>query len=293
MTVVIAGCGDLGTEVGLRFAALGNRVIGLRRSADKLPSEIEGQSVDLSQHMPELPADTTIVMIAMSPDARSAEGYRTAYVDSVRNIAAAIHRDCAVLPRVVYVSSTAVYGVDDGSWVDELTAAEPSTATAVVLKEAEDLLWQKLPEATVLRLAGIYGPGRTRQIDRLRDGIETISAEPRFTNLIHRDDAAAAIVHLATMGAKPESVYVGVDDNPADQRGITAFLASSLNLRVPLVESDTTAKTGGATANLVRGSDHGKRCRNTRLRETGFDFTYPTYREGYAAVLGGAGIRHP
>ncbi len=283
MTVVIAGCGDLGTETGLRFAALGHRVIGLRRSADKLPREIEGQSVDLTEEVPVLPSDTSIVMIAMSPDARSVEGYQAAYIESVRRVMAAIRRDCAVPPRVLYVSSTAVYGVDDGSWVDTSTPADPTAATAIVLREAEQALLEQMPEATILRLAGIYGPGRTRQIDRIRDGVETMSRERRFTNLIHRDDAAAAIVHLTTMSDKPETVYIGVDDCPSEQSKIVEFLARSLDLPVPPLETETDR--------IGRG--RGKRCRNTTLRASGFAFTYPSYREGYAALVSDAGVRHP
>ncbi|MDO5753756.1 SDR family oxidoreductase [Arthrobacter sp.] len=282
MTVVIAGCGDLGTETGLRFAALGHRVMGLRRSAEKLPSEIEGQAVDLSIEVPTLPADTTIVVIAMSPDERSADGYRAAYVESVLRVAAAIRNDCAVPPRVLYVSSTAVYGVDDGSWVDESTPTEPTTPTAVVLLEAEETLLQLLPEATILRLGGIYGPGRTREIDRVRQGIATLSAEPEFASRIHRDDAAAAIVHLMTLQTWPETVYIGVDDLPTDRREFVEFLARSLNLPAPEVANDSSRAQGG----------RGKRCRNNRLRESGFVFSYPTYREGYTAVLDGRGVRH-
>ncbi len=282
MTVVIAGCGDLGTETGLRFAAMGHHVIGLRRSAEKLPREIEERSVDLSAEVPTLPADTDIVMIAMSPDERSVDGYRAAYVDTVRNIVTAIHRDCTAAPRVLFVSSTAVYGVDDGAWVDASTPIVPATPTAVVLEEAEGTLVEQIPEATILRLGGIYGPGRTRQIDRIRDGVETISAEPRFTNRIHRDDAAAAIVHLTTMQVWPATVYIGVDDCPVDHREVVEYLASVLDLPVPSVVADSTHTQGS----------RGKRCDNTRLRESGFVFSYPTYREGYAAVLKGTGVRH-
>ncbi len=282
MAVVIAGCGDLGTETGLRFAAMGHRVIGLRRSAEKLPRGIEGQSVDLSAEIPTLPADTSIVVIAMSPDERSVDGYRAAYVDSVLRVAQAIHHDCAVPPRVLFVSSTAVYGVDDGAWVDASTPTGPIAPTAVVLREAEETLLEKIPEATILRLGGIYGPGRNRQIDRIRDGRETILSEPRFTNQIHRDDAAAAIVHLMTMRDWPKTVYIGVDDRPVDRREIVEFLARSLDLPVPSV----------AAASARSAGSRGKRCHNTRLRESGFVFSYPTYREGYAAVLEGAGVRH-
>lgn len=283
MTVVMAGCGDLGTETGLRLAALGHRVIGLRRSAEKLPSAIEGQSVDLSVEAPTLPADTDIVVIAMAPDERSADGYRSAYVDSVRRVAQAIERDCTESPRVMFVSSTAVYGVDDGGPVDESTPTEPTSPTAVVLLEAEQTVRELLPEATLLRLGGIYGPGRTRQIDRIRDGVETIPAVPKFANQIHRDDAAAAVVHLMTMQNQPEPVYVGVDDYPVERREILEFLAGRLGLPVPPVAA---ARDGDEPS-------RGKRCDNSRLRESGFEFTYPTFREGYDAVLNGGGVRHP
>ena len=283
MTVVIAGCGDLGTETGLRFVSLGHQVVGLRRSAEKLPSEIRGQAIDLSAGAPTLPADTTIVVIAMSPDERSVDAYRAAYVDSVRSVAAAIRHDCVAQPRVLYVSSTAVYGVDDGSWVDETTLAEPSAPTAVVLQEAEQTVLQLIPEATILRLGGLYGPGRTREIDRVRQGVATISPGPEYTSRIHRDDAAAAIVHLMTMQEWPETAYIGVDDLPVDRREVVEFLARSLGLPAPDVADDSPHAQGG----------RGKRCHNTRLRETGFVFSYPTYREGYAAVLAGRGVRHP
>ncbi|XAS77933.1 NAD-dependent epimerase/dehydratase family protein [Dermatophilaceae bacterium Sec6.4] len=282
MTVVMAGCGDLGTETGLRLAALGHRVMGLRRSSAKLPPPIEGQSVDLSTEVPTLPADTDIVVIAISPDERSVEGYRAAYVHSVRRVTTAIQRDCTVLPRVLFVSSTATYGVSDGSWVDECTPAEPTAPTAVVLREAEEALLERIPGATILRLAGIYGPGRTRLIDRVRDGVQPVSDQPEFVNLIHRDDAAAAVVHLMTRQDGPETVYIGVDDNPVDRREIIEYLSARLELPVPVA------------APAPIGTEHrrGKRCRNTRLRESGFVFTYPTYREGYAALLHDTGVRH-
>lgn len=283
VSVVIAGCGDLGTETGLRFAALGHRVVGLRRSADKLPPEIEGQSVDLSAETPILPADTGIVVIAMAPDERTADAYRAAYVDSVRHVVAAIHRDCATTPRVLFVSSTAVYGVDDGSFVNASTPAAPATPTATILLEAEESLLAQIPAAIILRLGGIYGPGRNREIDRLRSGSASIPHEARFTNRIHRDDAAAAIVHLTTLEDQPSTVHVGVDNAPVDHRDVVEFLADRMGLPVPPVDTHPERFSRG----------RGKRCDNSQLRQSGFVFTYPTYREGYAAVLDGNGVRHP
>lgn len=283
MTVVIAGCGDLGTETGLRFAAQGHRVVGLRRSADTLPSKIQGQSIDLSTDVPTLPSDTDIVVIAMAPDERSVRGYRAAYVESVRRMTQAIQRDCASSSRVVFVSSTAVYGVDDGSWIDASTPTAPDTPTAVVLGEAERTLLEAIPSATMLRLGGIYGPGRTRQIDRVREGAATTAPDTKFLNQIHRDDAAAAIVHLTTMSTSPETVYIGVDNQPVERRELIDFLAQSLGVPMPPV----------ASPKAETQESRGKRCDNTRLRESGFTFTYPTFREGYAALVQDPGVRHP
>ena len=135
----------------------------------------------------------------------------------------------------------------------------------------------------VLRLGGIYGPGRTRLIDQVRGGTAVAPAEPRYTNRIHRDDAAAAIVHLCTMAADPGPVYLGVDNDPAELGEVQRFLAAELGLPRP-----ASAAVCGEPS---RGGN--KRCSNALLRSTGFEFTYPTFREGYRAILAGEGVRHP
>jgi nucleoside-diphosphate-sugar epimerase len=153
-----------------------------------------------------------------------------------------------------------------------------------VLVEAEDLLRSRLSgtsTTTSLRLGGIYGPGRTRLIDQVRSGSAVIPEDLRYTNRIHRDDAAAAIVHLATMADAPAPVYVGVDDEPADLGAVLRFLASELGLPEPQAGDAGPARGGN------------KRCRNDLLRKTGFNFTFPTFREGYRDVIAGNGSRHP
>jgi nucleoside-diphosphate-sugar epimerase len=80
-TVVLAGCGDLGTEIGLRFVDRGARVIGIRRRSELLPASFEGQSIDLSSEVPALPRDTDLVVIALAADAPTEQAYRSAYLD--------------------------------------------------------------------------------------------------------------------------------------------------------------------------------------------------------------------
>ncbi len=275
MTVVIAGCGDIGTEAGLRYVAAGHHVMGLRRSPEVLPDSFARQAVDLSTDVPSLPADTSVVVVATSAGGRTEEAYRSAYVSPAKALITAIQRDCDRPPRVLFVSSTALWGIDDGSRIDETTPAVPSSPTAAILLEAEEALRGSLDDVIVLRLGGIYGPGRGRLIRDAQLG--QVPTGVQFTNRIHRDDAAAAIVHLTTM-TTPADVYLGVDDEPIERAEVLGFIAAELDL--PPIP-----------ATIGRAS--GKRCDNARLRATGFEFTYPTYREGYRAILAGLGVRHP
>lgn len=273
MTAVIAGCGDLGSFAGGILAAEGHRVVGLRRMISQLPPEIEGQAVDLTRQQPVLPRDTSIVIVALTADSRTESSYRTTYVTGLTQVLEAVERQLTVQPRIVVVSSTAVYGTDDGSWVDEDTATSPSAPTARVLLDAERELHDRFPAGIVLRLAGIYGPGRDRLLDVVRAGNATLPSSPTFTNRIHRDDAARAIVHLATKRESPEPIYIGADHAPADRGDVLRFLADELGVAEPRTPDESSA---GA---------RGKRCTSARLRATGFTFQYRTYREGYHALL--------
>ena len=286
MTILLAGCGDLGTEAGLRFAAAGHRVVGWRRSPDKLPAAIEGAAANLSTaELPPVPADTTAVVIAVAADASTEEAYRSAYLDGVAHVLDALDRDRVTPERVLFVSSTAVYGDAGGGWVNENTTPEPGGFSGRIMREAEEHLLKRLhgtgTTPVVLRLGGIYGPGRTRLIDQVRTGAAVIPDQPRYTNRIHRDDAAGAIVHLCTMNAVPSPAYLGVDNDPAELGDVLRFLAAELGLDVPPTDS------------LGSGRGGNKRCSNALLRDTGFSFKYPSFREGYRDILAGVGVRHP
>ncbi|MFC5929784.1 SDR family NAD(P)-dependent oxidoreductase [Cryobacterium melibiosiphilum] len=282
MTVLIAGCGDLGTEVGLRLAALGHDVQGLRRNAAVLPAPLTGQSIDLSHDTPVIPPGTDLVVMAIAASAPTPDAYRAAYVGGLRNLLDALDAAGVTPRRFVLVSSTAVYDVNDGSWVDEQTPANPTPgSTDEILLDAERMLHSRLPTATVLRLGGIYGPGRERLIRQVREGTATVSARSRHTNRIHRDDAAAAIVHLLLRAEQPASLYLGVDNAPVVSAEVLTFVATELGLPAPH-PTETESQRGGD-----------KRLNNALLRSTGFTFTYPTYVEGYRALLAGVGVRHP
>jgi nucleoside-diphosphate-sugar epimerase len=127
-----------------------------------------------------------------------------------------------------------------------------------------------VPHRVVLRLGGIYGPGRTRLVDRVRRGEATCPPEPTWTNRIHRDDAAGAIRHLLALD-DPEEVYLGVDTDPAERCEVLTWLAERLGAPAP--------RPGPASR---RGN---KRVSSARLQASGYRFRYPTFREGYGAML--------
>ncbi len=281
MTVLIAGCGDLGTEVGLRLAARGERVLGWRRSPERLPPGIEGVGADLTRTLPSIPQDTEVVVIASAAGGRTEAAYRSAYVDATANVLDTLDRDAVQPRRILFVSSTTVYGDFDGGWVTEASPAESTAPTARLVREAEELLLGRSDRGTVLRLSGIYGPGRTRLIDSVKDGTAVLPMEPLWTNRIHRDDAAAAIVHLTMDVDEPAPLYLGSDELPVDLGEVLRFISAELGLPEP-PSGESSSSRGGA-----------RRCDSGLLRSTGFSFTHPTYREGYRAVLAGQGIRHP
>src|SRR5699024_1981942 len=156
-----------------------HRVVGLRRNPTGLLPDVDERAVDLRHQQPSLPSDTNLVIVTLTADAYTREAYRETYVTGLARVLDAIDRDVVGTPRVLLVSSTAVYGVTDGSWVDEDTPALPASPTGEELRAAEQLLHDRHPEAIVLRLAGLYGAGKGRLVDSVRSEERRVGKEGR------------------------------------------------------------------------------------------------------------------
>lgn len=278
MRVLIAGCGYVGRRLGARLATEGNEVLGLkRRSSKSLEAPFETIVGDLTElrTLRAIPAGLDAVVYAASPDSAEDSAYEQAYVVGVRTLLQLFEERGESLRRFILTTSTGVYEGADGEWVDETTPAEAEHAAARRMLEGERLVHASGHEAAVIRLAGIYGPERTRLLESVRGGRARRPPDPRWTNRIHVEDCAGAIAHLLGLAAI-EPRYVGVDLEPAELGEVQRWLASRLGVPAPPL--------GEAVDDERRGRSN-KRCRPSALLRAGYVFRYPTYREGYAEML--------
>ncbi|WP_440997446.1 SDR family oxidoreductase [Arhodomonas sp. SL1] len=275
--VLIAGCGRIGQRLGRALAGPNVRVWGLRRSANPLPAPITPLQADLCdpETLTAALADCRpeAVFYIVTPTEYTDDGYRDAFVLGQRNLIEALQANGAVPAWHCFVSSTGVYGQQDGRWVDEDSPAEPTRFSGRRLRDAEAVAHGAPWPATVVRFAGIYGQGRDRLLRRVREGAPCQGAPPRWTNRIHEDDCVGFLAHLAGL-TEPERLYLGVDDEPATECAVMEWLAGQMGCPTPPRHSPE-----GATAN--------RRYDNGRLRASGYRLRYPGFRDGYTALLAG------
>lgn len=270
--ILFLGCGDLGGRAATRLVAQGHRVQALRRNPQWLPDGVTGVRFDLmnGSGTPEDLVPPSAVIFMLSAGRADEARYRAVYVDSLRRALTfpAVRR----ASRLIFVSSTSVYGQRNGEWIDETSVTEPARYNGRVLLEAEAVA-RSHGGAVVLRLAGLYGPGRERNIRWAREGRPCVFEPPQYTNRIHIDDAAALVAHLATL-QNPSSCYIGVDSEPAPHHAVMTWLANAQGAPPPPAAHAAESSSPGS-----------KRCSNQLVCDTGFSFRYPTFREGYGAVL--------
>ncbi|HXP02068.1 MAG TPA: SDR family oxidoreductase [Luteibacter sp.] len=269
-TVLIAGAGDVGTRLARRLVAEGRKVHALRRGVARGGDGIAWLRGDLTrpESLAGLPGVDAVVF-APAPDARDESAYRAVFVDGLRHLIDALPERPK---RTLFVSSSAVYGDHAGEWIDEDTPPAPPGFNGRVLLEAERWLAARNVGGVSVRFAGLYGPGRTQLLDRIREGKAAVPrGQQVFANRIHVDDAAAALACVLDV-AVPEPVYLGVDDTPLPIDVLYDHLAHLLGAPLP--------PDGPGPAGVGN-----KRLSNARLRATGFRCMWPDAREGYAALI--------
>lgn len=268
---LIAGCGDVGGRLAGVLAARGEIVYGLRRSMGPLPPGVRPLRADLTAlRLPALPRDITHLVYLPAPSLRNETAYRALFIEGLERLVTALPR----LERLLFVSSSAVYGEHGGRWVDEDTPCAPLTFNGRVLLTAEAAVAALGLPMTIVRFSGLYGPGRMHLIKQIASGcVSTPPGAPVWTHRLHVEDAAAALNHLLHL-QHAASCYLVTDDEPARLDVIYAWLANRLGVPPPAVGKATSERMVGA-----------KRLCNARLRASGFVLRYPDFRCGYTSLL--------
>jgi nucleoside-diphosphate-sugar epimerase len=277
MHVLVAGCGWLGTAIAKRLVARGDRVTGIRRDPGRAAAlaaqGITPLAVDLADPAAaeRLPAaDAIVACQAAAADGEAA--YRAAYVDANHVLLEVARRTGAAL---VYTGSTGVFGQRDGSDVDESTPPAPASATAEVLVRAERVVLDAAAagaRAAIVRLSGLYGPGRLGLVDRVRSGALALGpGDEAWMNFCHLDDAASFVI-AALERAPAGALLHGSDASPARRRDVVSWVAARLGIPVPRGER------------AAPGPD--RRILSARSRAAlGVELRWPSFADGLAPLV--------
>ena len=275
MKILLAGCGDIGQSVVTKLAP-SYQCFGLRRSAfvfsDRITS-IVGDLTNQNRMREVFEEKFDVVVATLTPSSRSEEAYKKAYVETSEVLTAVINHATYQPKLVIWISSTSVFGESASGWMDESSPTQPSSFSGQALLKAERNIGELRCKHIVLRFSGIYGPGRRRLISEVERGIGRPAKPEYWTNRIHSEDCAGIIAYLvdACLADLPlESLYIATDCEPVTQHKLRKWLATKIDVRL----TEQPAKQG-----LTRCLS------NKRLIQTGYQFLFPTYQEGYQSLL--------
>jgi nucleoside-diphosphate-sugar epimerase len=283
-TRLIVGCGYLGTPLAAAWSRAGHRVLATTRGGAGRCEALQGIRAepvlfDVTRGGTLPRADVVVTAVGM--DRGQGHSMREVYVDGLARVMAALPE----APRIwMHVSSTSVYGQDDGSWVDEDSPARSADGSGRVVLEAENLLVSGVRGAMVLRFGGIYGPNRLLKAKAIRQG-DTFEGDPmRWLNLIHRDDGVRILDHLAekesvSVNSIPNGVLNVVDLCPVQRGEFYAEMARLMGVDVP--------RWRPRPPDSPPGPHEGNNRRVSSARLVGLlgqgVFQFPTFREGLVA----------
>ncbi len=300
MDLVVFGCGYVGSAVARAALARGWKVAALTRNAERVAAlreagvdAVQGELASNDWHA-RMPRDARFALDSVSSAGGGVPGYWQSYVEGTKSI---LRWAADGAPAtLVYTSSTSVYGAADGSIVDESSAVGGSE-TSVPLLEAEKLIRdaREFLRRFVLRLAGIYGPGRHHLLDQLAAGAGLLPGTGGHRlNLAHRDDIVSAIFACFDAPANLAGGTFNVcgDVVPSKQE-LASWLARRLGRPAALFARDEGIR--GPAPGLARGRSGpvpDRHVSNARIRaELGWRPQHADFRQGYEQIFAADGIR--
>lgn len=272
--VLLIGCGKLGKPLAITLQQLGFNVTVFRKSQQYLSSitTVVGNVLD-EETFTKLPKKKfDVVFYILTPSEYTEKGYKNVFERGVVNLLR-YFKNRMKPGRIIFISSTRVYGQKNNEWVDESSETAPTSWAGQTLLKGENLFLTSNIDSTIVRFAGIYGPGRNRLIKKVKN--KTVSEEKpvSYSNRIHSDDCVGFLTHLAKKvvdNKSVESIYIGVDDSPAPIHDVMMFIAKKLNIIIEKTEKNNRPS---------------KRCKNIALSQSGYKLKYPDYQSGYIQVL--------
>jgi nucleoside-diphosphate-sugar epimerase len=290
--LVIFGCGYIGSALARAAVEAGAQVEALTRNPDKAAglfslgaAKVVLAELSSADWHGQISGGADLVVNCVSAGGTGPEGYRRSYVDGMRSILAWAAAGGAPVGTLVYTSSTSVYPQGDGAVVTEEMPAEGATPNGRLIRESEVLLEQApvaaMDRAFILRLAGIYGPGRHHLLDQLRAVAPSLGGSGGYRlNLAHRDDVVSAILACLTARTSVGSGIFNVADlAPASRGEVVAWLAGQLGCPVPGFDGTAGVRRGG-----VPMPD--RTISSAKLQRTlGWSPKYPDYRAGFMNLL--------
>ncbi len=289
-SLFIFGCGYSGRFLARTALAAGWRVAGTTRSAEKadaLAAEgIEALVFDgasPTDALLERLATTTHLVQSIAPEHGMKAGDQpardSAVVDPVLRVVGAGIVD--MMPRLSWVgywSTIGVYGDHGGAWIDEEAELRPSSRRAE-MRVAAEAEWMAIAKdsglpVSLLRLGGIYGPGRNAFVNLAEGRARRIVKAGQVFNRIHVDDIAAATLHFAER--RTGGVFNLTDGEPAPPQDVIAYAASLMNVEPP---PEIAFEEAGMTPMARSFYGDNKRVSNLRMKEAGYAFGHVGYRE--------------
>lgn len=279
ISVLIAGFGDVGHRIAdqLNQAAaestLPMELHAIRRTPEDHPF-VNVLNWDMQSRAIKLPP-VDYVIFCVSADQLTEDGYQASYIDAQQHLINALIDQNSSVTHYFFCSSTSVYGQTAHEWVDENSATKPTRFTGKKMLEAEAIATASPWPTTSIRATGLYGPNRTRMISQVLQG-KIAEAEPVcYSNRIHVDDLARFYAYLILQhhqnGLALESIYLASDDAPVAIHEVQQWMAQYLN--IDMTEHVPAGRTGS------------KRISNQRMKATGFELRYPSYKEGMPDLL--------
>lgn len=281
MRVFLFGAGYSARAFATDIAGKAAYIGGTTRSKDKM-SSLQNSGItpilfadEQSSEIADVLSDTTHLVISVSPD-RDGDPVLKSFGETIRNRMPA-------LQWIAYLSTVGVYGNHDGAWVDEETECKPVSPRSVERVEAEQA-WQALADArgiplAVLRLSGIYGPGRNAFVNLTSGTARRLIKKDQVFNRIHVDDIAGVLQLLAESGQG--GIFNVTDDAPAPPQDVVTYAAELMGVEPP---PELPFETADLTPMARSFYGENKRVSNARIKQAGYHFRHPDYRQAFSAM---------